>query len=229
MSTSGVTAWSLTARQIVAQAMVELGLLSSGAEPEAAEMDDCLVRLNGMLKSWQGEANLFRETEATVSVTGGSGVVTLPASVRDVASVRHVISGTNHRLLAPWNRSQYLSLPNKASAGSPTIYYLSRQRDAAELHIWPVPSTNVTLKIDYSRVADTVTDGAQTLDIPQEWHEAVILGLAARIAGMFGASRADPATVADVKQRAEMLYQQMLDRDRPDAYVFEPSSYCAYG
>lgn len=228
MTTSGITAWSLTARDIVTQAMIELGILASGGEPESAELSDCLLRLNGMLKSWQGKVNLFREGTGTISVPGGSGAGALPEGIRDISSVRHVVSANNYRQLVQWQRSQYLSLPNRATSGSPTVYYLSQQIGGDTLHIWPVPVNDITLHIDYTREADTITNPAQTLDIPSEWHETVILGLAARIAGMFGATRADPATVGDVKQRAEQLYQQMLDQDRPDSYVFESyaGDYC---
>lgn len=226
MTTSGETAWSLTARDICTRAMEELGVLSVGGTPKARELEACLVRLNGMLKSWQGKANLFRETTGEATIAAGVGTMTLPEGVRDVSSVRVVVSATQERQLWPWQRSQYLSLPNKAAVGAPTAYYLSRQRDTVELSVWPVPATDMDIRFDYSRIADTITNATETLDIPAEWHETVYLGLASRIAGMFGASRMDPANVADVKQRAEILYQQMLDQDRPDSYYFEAYGDC---
>jgi hypothetical protein len=229
MTTSGETAWELTARDFVKHAMQELGVLSSGEEPEASELADCIVRLNAMLKSWSTKANLFREATGEVTTVGGEASGALPPEIRDISGVRLVVSATQERLLYPWQRSQYLSLPNKDAVGAPTIYYVSQQAGGDVLHLWPVPAASVTLKIDYSRTAETVTNAGETLDILQEWHEAVYLGLAARIAGMFGATRIDPGTVADVKQRAEALYQQLLDSDRPDSYFFGPSEYCAYG
>lgn len=229
MTTSGETAWVVTARDIAKHAMHELGVLSLGEEPESAELEGCLVRLNAMLKSWSTKANLFREATGELTIPAGDASGTLPPEIRDISSVRVVVSATQERQLYPWARSQYLSLPNKAATGSPTAYYVSQQAGGDVLHVWPVSATELTLKIDYSRTAETVTNGAETLDIPQEWHEAVYLGLAARIAGMFGATRIDPGTVANVTARAEALYQQLLDSDRPDAYYFGPSEYCAYG
>jgi hypothetical protein len=220
MTTSGVTAWSLTARDIVKAALLELCVISSGEDPEASEMADCLVRLNGMLKSWQNTTNLFRETTANITTTAATASVTLAAGIRDVSSVRFVQSATVDRLLYPMTRTDYLSMPNKATAGSPTMYYLSRQRDAAVLYLWPVSATAATLRIDYARIAETVTDASETVDVPEEWQETVILGLAERCIGMFGAGRLDPQTAADVKQRASTLYNQMLDSDRPDSYRF---------
>lgn len=228
MPTSGETNWPLTAGEIVMQAMVELGVLPSGQEPEAGEMSDALVRLNAMLKSWSVRVNLFREESGTVTIAGGTGAATLEQSVRDLFSVRHVVSATYYRPLAQWNRDQFYSLPNGSAAGNPTIYYLSRGVDSTALHIWPVPAADITLHLNYSRAAETITSVDETLDIGQEWQETVILGLASRLASMFGATRLDPATVQRIDGRAAELYGVMLDSDRPDSYLFEPwDGYCA--
>ncbi len=222
MTTSGVTDWQVTAGDLIADAMVELGVLSSGETPEASELSDGMKRLNFMLKSWAGEANLFRETTGTVVITGGTGAGTLPQGVRDVSSVRHVVSATYERPLQQWNRSQYYMIPNRATVGNPSAYYLGSTVDGDEIRIWPVPAAAVTLHIDYSRGAEIVTDATETVDVPQEWYETVLYGLASRMANMFGAGRLDPSVVAMVTQRGEQLYGQMLDRDRPDSYFFEP-------
>ena len=226
MPTSGVTDWALTADDLIRQAMVELGVLNSGDDLEAIEEADAMVRLNAMLKSWGGEANLFRESTGTLVIAAGTGAGTLPSNVRDINSVRHVVSATSYRPLTEWNRDQYYILPNRATVGNPSLYYLSRTPTALEIRIWPVPAGAVTLHLDYSRSVETVTDGAETLDIPQEWQEAAILGLASRCASMFGATRLDPATVQRIDARAEYLYNQLLDRDRPDSYFFESWDAC---
>ena len=227
MPTSGVTSWSLTAGECIAQALVELGAIASGEAPDATEESDAMVRLNAMLKSWGGEANLFREATGTLVITGGTGAGTLPPGVRRINSVRHVVSATNYRPLLEWNRDQYYSIPNRAAVGNPTAYYTRLTPTGTEIHIWPVPAANVTLHLDYGRVPETVTDTEETLDIPEEWQEAVILGLASRCASMFGTTRLDPNTVARIDQRAAMLYERLLDRDRPGSYFFEPwSEYC---
>lgn len=229
MATSGVTNWPMTAGELIGQAMVELGVLSSGEDPEASELSDAMVRLNAMLKTWSRKANLWRDGTATLTVTGGSGGATLDQEVRDVNSVRQIISATNYRSLAAWTREQYYSFPNRFAAGNPTIYYLDRGLDSVAIKLWPVPVGDITLHIDYSRAAETVTQPGETVDISQEWQEAVILGLASRIAGMFGATRLDPTLVGDVKTRARDLEQELFDSDRPDSYTFEPwdDYYCA--
>lgn len=220
MSVSGVTDWPVTAGEIVTQAMYELGELSQGEDPSGEEMEDGLLRLNAMLRSWSGEGNLFREASGTLTLPAGTASGTLPADVRDVSSVRYV--GSFNRPLAQWNRSQFYSVPNRIQTGTPVAYYVSETISGRTITLWPVPSAGAKLELDYSRVAQTVTDPSETVDVPEEWQEALIMGLASRLASMFGTTETAPQKVARIDARAQALYQKLLDRDRPDTYIFEP-------
>lgn len=222
MATSGITDWPLTAEEIITQAMVELGAISSGETPTGEEMNDGQLRFNSMMKSWAGEGNLFRERTGTITIPAGTGAGTLPAGIRDVSSVRHVLSTTNYRQLAEWNRGEFYQLPNRIASGNPTAYYVHKTATGLAINIWPVPSTDQTLELDYSTAAETITDPSETVDVPQEWQEAMILGLASRCASMFGTVSTDPNIVARIDAKATALYRQLLDRDRPDSYYFEP-------
>ncbi len=223
MPTSGETAWLLTVRDLVKQAMLELGVIAPGEEPDASEMNDCIVRLNAMLKSWATIGGLsFLEGTTTVTVPAATASVALGLGIRSINSARVVESATNHRAMGAFNRSQYHSLPNKVAVGTPTVYYVSDAGETATLNVWPVPAAETTITLDYGRTIETVTDPSETIDIPQEWQEAVYLNLAARIASMFGTTRLDPSTVQDVMGRADRVYGRLLDADRPDSYFFEP-------
>lgn len=222
MTTSGVTSLSLTAREVVKRAMKELGALAIGEEPEAAELEDGILSLNMMLKTWGQQDNLFREESGTMTVPGGVAAAALPSGVRSIVGLWHIESATNERMLTGWNRMQYYSMPNRAAVGKPTIFYASTGRDQDDLYLWPVSATDVELRIIYNRSPEVVTDGDETLDVPEDWIEAVVLGLAARMAPMLGASDAAPQRVAQIEARAGAAYQMLLDLDRPDSYFFEP-------
>lgn len=212
MTTSGTTEWSLTARDIITAALQENAILPFGETPEAAETEACLLRLNAILKSWQ--IGLQLQAEATVTVPGGSASGTIAEDVETILSARLVQSATNQRTLARWERDEYLSLPNKASVGSPTIFYTAEQTDAATLYLWPVSATDITLKIDYLRKPETVTDINETVDLPQKYHEALYANLAVRCAGLFGVSPSQELTM-----RAERLRREAEDAERPAAYT----------
>jgi hypothetical protein len=99
---------------------------------------------------------------------------------------------------------------------------VSRTNSVLTINVWPVPADDIALEVDYSKVAETVTDPSETVDVPEEWTEAVILGLASRCASMFGTTRIDPATVQRIDSKAAQIYMRLLDRDRPNSYFFEP-------
>jgi len=222
MPTSGTYDWPLTAAQMIQEALVELGAYGNGETIDSTDEARALVRLNAMLHTWAVRGNLYRDGAGTVTITGGEGSGTLPQQVRQLNSVRYVASATNHRVLTEWNRDDYYTLPNRTQSGDPVAYYLKRDRDACEIYIWPVPAADIDLHLDFGAAPEAITASSQTVDIPQEWQEAVILGLAARCANMFGTTRIDPNTVRRLDAQAGQAYQLLLDSDRPDSYYFVP-------
>lgn len=215
MTTSGVVDWPLTARDIITTALQECAILPLGETPEADEASACLVRLNALLKSWQ--VGLQLQTEDDLAVTAGAAATALPDEVETILSVRLVQSATNQRSLARWERDDYFSLPNKASQGTPSVFYVDQHRDTATLYLWPVPSANSALKIDFLRKPETVTNLSQTVDLPQKYQEAFYAMLAVRCAGIFGV-QPGPELVA----RADTLRRQAEDAERPASYTMAP-------
>ena len=228
MTVSGVISGQMIVSEAIAAAMRELGVLAIGSNPTDEETAEGIRSLNWMLKSWAANGvNLWRETDGTVTFTAGTATMPLAPYCLDVLEARLVQSTTFERPLQRWENGQYLQIPNKANPGSPTAYSLTRTIDAISMTVWPVPFEDMDILYSYARVPDDVTDGAETLDIPQEWTETVYLGLAARMAQMLGATRIDPATAQIVAARFLDLETKMLDQDRPSS-VFMGSAYGRY-
>lgn len=216
MPVSGDATYSMTALDMVTNAMLKLGLLSSGEAPSGAELEDGITALNLMLKAWQVRGcDLWREDDRSVTIAANTTPTALSADIRQVYGARFV-SGTYERELGQWERSQYLSLPVKSATGDPSVFYVSRQRDASNLYVWPVPTTNSTLKIDCERIVDTVEAGTDELDIPQHAFSAVAWNLAAEIIPLFN-SAISPAAAAYVTQKAAQESALLMDDDRPES------------
>jgi hypothetical protein len=169
-----------------------------------------------MLKSWQTEGMLWKQETITQATVAATASVTLPSYVRGVNGVRYVESATYERQMQRFERDEYFRLPNKASAGRSTAYYVQRDSAGLTLFMWPVPAAVASLKIDIDRAMDTVTDGSETVDIPEELQETVYACLAVRCAGIFGVPVRDELAV-----RASKLERMMLDSYRPASYYFE--------
>lgn len=225
MTTSATIITTLTASQLIELAMKELGLLSSGEEPTGEEYDDALSAVNWMLKSWQSRGmTSWRDTNGSVVFPANTASMVLTPYCLDVVDARLVQTSTFERPLQRWERAQYRQLPNKAQPGWPTAYMISKTDGAITMSLWPVPNVSMTVLYGYARIIEDVTDGSQTIDVPQEWLELAYLGLAVRLAPLFGVTRLDPAAVQSVAQRAATLEQLLLDQDRP-ASVYMGSAY----
>lgn len=218
MTTSGITDWALTARDIIDAAAKHARILKEGEYLSAERAADSLVALNGLLKSWETRGyTLWRQNTAAVSITGGVNPTTLDSDVYDVEAVRFVTSATNERPLTVWDRDQYKILPNKAQTGNPSIYYIDRQRDTVNLNIWPVPADNCTVNVDYLRKIETVTDLTETVDIPQDWQETVYVLLGVRLCAMFGQE-----VPGELAARSQILQAEVDAQDRPASYFMGP-------
>lgn len=217
MTTSGITAFSNTARDFVTQALLENAIISIGEEPDADELNACLFRFNAMLKSWSGRGLTWKQETITQAGTAATATITLPAYVREVNGCRYIESATNERQMARWERDEYNSYPNKASAGTPTIYYVDRDTGAITLYVWPVPPATFSLKLDIDRVIETITDASETLDIPEEWADCVMANLAMRCCNLFGEQPSQ-----ELAERAQRLEREMFDAWRPASYFMGP-------
>lgn len=214
MPTSGTTAFSMTAGDIVAAAMEEIGT-GIAVTPTANEMTSCIRQLNGLLKSWQTQGLTWKQETISVTTTPATATIALPAYVREVNGGRYVLSATNERQMIRWERDEYNILPNKAAIGTSTCYYVDKGDTGITLYIWPVPSSAATLKLDIDRALDTVTADTETVDIPEELSEALWTNLALRCWTIFFVGNPPPE---ELVARAGFLYRQALDSYRPAIY-----------
>lgn len=219
-TTSENPTWFQTVGQLCESAAVELGAIGLGDSIEASEQAQMIIRLNSMLAKWSKDSGMWREALADITLAGNTPAVTLPVDVRDVRSIRHVVNPSYKRPLTYFNRDQYLQLPNRTQAGLPIAFYYAQQLEGDQLYVWPVPTAQVTLEMDYNRTFFFAEAPEQGLDVPREWHEALLYGLAARCANMFGVTRTDPAAIQRIDAQARSSYQEFLDADRPDSIIF---------
>lgn len=215
MTTSGVITSTMTAREVITDALTaRTAIFSPGETIDTDSLTTGMSMLNLMLKSWQTDCNIWRELSDTVSAT--TAQTTLDPRVMDVLEARLTISGYD-RPLTRWEWGEYINIPNKAVTGQPCAYVFRKARDAVSLYLWPVPSSAMTISYTAARVIEDVTSPEETLDVPQEWLEAVICNLAVRLWPAFNANNANPPAV--LVAMADKLYSQMRDLDRP-ASVF---------
>jgi len=206
-----------TARDLIADALMENGIIGTGEMPEAEEFDACIVRLNNMIKSWGVRGVTWKQDTISVSGLANDPIVILPGEVREVNGARYIDSAVNERAMTRWERDEYMILPNKAARGTPSIYYVEKTQAGVNLRVWQVPTADFTLSLDVDMLMSTITYGGDFVDIPDEWMETVMTNLALRCGGIF---QKEPSNY--LLSRAQQLETEMFDSWRPASYYLGP-------
>lgn len=226
MATSGDISGTMTARDLIRMAMILIGGPLENGEVTAEDGLTCVTLLNYMMKSWQAQGcNLWRLSDESVTIPADTKTVELDPRVLDVMEARYVGGPTYQRQLSRYEWGDYRSLPNKDAAGTPTIYSLNKQRTAIYLTLWPVNTEEQEIVFSGARVIDDVNNLDDEVDAPQEWMETVFTCLAERMLPFYGIDTLQPAIAQRVTSRAQALYQQMLDFDRPASTFMRPWNY----
>lgn len=107
------------------------------------------------------------------------------------------------------SHDEYFMINDKDQEGSPNVVYYDPQRDNGYLYVWPRPdSMKERLKITYYRTIEDFDAASDNPDFPVEWSDALVLGLAARVARTYGK---DDKLIRSLKLEAEQaLYAAML-------------------
>jgi hypothetical protein len=119
--------------------------------------------------------------------------------------------------LSRLNRDDYTNLPNKSFQSTrPLQYWFDRQVNQPIMRLWPVPNAATELyqivlwRQRYIMDVGTMT---QNLDIPQRWYDAIVAGLAAKLAQEIVEVSPDMIPVLDQKAAQSLNIAMMEERD----------------
>lgn len=116
--------------------------------------------------------------------------------------------------LGQLNRDSYVNQSNKVFPGRPSSYYFQRDLPQPIVNLWPAPfsaSEQAQLVLWRHRQIMDTENLQQEVEIPQRWLEAIIDGLAARVAAE--TPQVDPQIMAVREQKAAMSVQRAWDGD----------------
>ena len=119
--------------------------------------------------------------------------------------------------LARMNRDDYTSLPNKAFQNSrPLQFWFDRQVNNPVMHLWPVPNEAATvcqIVVWRQRYIMDVGTMTQDVEVPQRWLEAIVAGLAAKMALELVEVDVNLIPILDQKAASTLYIAQMEERD----------------
>ncbi len=188
--------------------------------------------INLELQTWSNRGiNLWEVIPWTVQLvagqatyTAGAGVTNIPSTCQSMLDVYYSIvngygSGINNdRIMVPIGRTQYAELPNKLTQGVPTVFWYQKL-EIPQITIWEVPLQGYpTVQLSgycLSRIQDASPTMGQTPDIPYRFNDALIAGIAARLALKFA-----PERYALLKGEAKEAWEEAADADREDVPMY---------
>lgn len=116
--------------------------------------------------------------------------------------------------LGQLNRDSYVNQSNKVFPGRPSNYYYQRDLPRPIVNLWPAPADYAEgaqlILWRHRQIMDT-ENLQQDVEVPQRWLQAIVDGLAAKVAGETPA--VDMNLIPMLEQKAQMSLQRAWDGD----------------
>lgn len=227
MSTSGTTTWSLQRDSLIAAALRKLAVLSGGASPEAYQITNAAEALNAMLKTFQTDGMpLWAMRSFTFTtivgqsqyVIGDGQALNTPMPLKVTQAWRNVSSNSSNVPMNIYTDYNYNVLPLATSSGTPVNLYYQPMNMSGNINLWPKPAdATTTITIRYQRPFEDINSATDNLDFPSYWTEAIIYGLAVRLAPEYGVPLQDRQLL---EKEAEFFHQQALSFGTEEGGLF---------
>lgn len=224
MATSGTTSFDLSIDDIVEEAYERCGIqTNSGYDLRKAR-----TSLNILFSEWGNRGiHLWKTELQTQALTAGTATYTTPSSTNDVleayiSTASSSGSSTTDQTLSKIDRSTYAALPNKGSQGTPSQYYVDRQKTPTiTLYLTPDASTYTFLKYYILKRIEDAGAYTNTSDLPFRFIPCMISGLA-----FYLSMKYTPVRTEALKLYYEDELKRALDEDGQRTSVFiSPANY----
>ena len=188
MTVSAVTNWELQRNEIIQAALRKCGVLAQGQTPSTEDYTNGTQALNALIQTLSTEGmQLWKRTTTDITPVDGTSSYTV-SNVWQLAQVLLVDSGGTVIELDQKSKYDLNRLPT--STGNPVAYAYTPALENGTLTVWPTPDSTTastkTIRVVYQKELFTFNVSTDTPDFPAYWTEALIYGLAHRLAPEYG-------------------------------------------
>ena len=222
MTTSSSTNFELDVAEYIEEAFERCGLEArTGYDLQTARRS-----MNIMLAEWANRGlNQWTIEQRKQTLTASDREYSLGTDIIDILSAVVRRSDTDFSMTRI-SRDTYLAIPNKATTGRTTQFFLDRQI-TPNLKIWPTPenSTDIIVYDALTRIQDADTQ-VNTMEIPFRFYPCLTAGLAYYIA-----MKKAPDRIQLLKSVYEEEFERAMgeDRDRSSFTVTPQLNYYKVG
>jgi hypothetical protein len=206
----------MLAGTVIEDAYRKIGVVAEDEPMRPDQATSGLRALNRFMRSVQNHMpDLWLVASEDVVLSTATAAYENLTCVREMTSARLVRSGVETPMTRI-TRQEYDDLPIKTTTGLPSMWYFDRQRCGGTLYVWPVlaAAAGEIVRVTYERTVRDAANVGATVDAPAEWEEAIIYGLADRLADD------NAKMLPKVTARAASELALVLARDREGSVYF---------
>lgn len=189
MTSSGTYAFSLNNGEAVISAFERCQVRLPSLRQE--HWRSARIEANLLFTDWSNRGvNLWKVEPISITLVDGTATYDVPARVVMILdaylTLNDGLTTQTDRYITPISRTDYASYAAKFTAGPPTTYWFDRQISPT-ITTWPVVDSSDYVLNYYAcvQVQDAALTGGQTPDIPYLWNDAMVAGLAHRLARIY--------------------------------------------
>ncbi|WP_347467525.1 hypothetical protein [Burkholderia stagnalis] len=186
----------ITAKDLIMQALKEIGVVAQGQPATDEDIADCLFRLNGMLGQWEKKrALVYRLRSIDWQADGSTSYKLGPGAEIDTPRPSKIASGyvrllggsmpVDYQLTVIVAREDYDRIAVKELRSMPSFVYLDTTNPAATLYLWPVPTSQYRVHVTAYEVLPRFDDAAEPIDLPDVYQEALFYNAVVRFSPMY--------------------------------------------
>lgn len=224
MTTSGTYDFSVSRDNLITGALRLCGVIAQGETPSASQISEGADALNYMVKALEAEGMpLWAITTTTITPVANQTSYTLnsPKLLKPIQAWNRDNNSLVDIPMRLISRQEYNVLGNKSTTGNPIQMYFQPNRDDTTVYLFPTPDSNTagnnTIYLVAQRPFQDFDSATDTPDFPQEWYEAVLYGLAQRLAGLYNI---DVETRKMIAAEAAQFKQTALSFGTEEASLF---------
>lgn len=229
MTTSGTISFEPTTLEFITWGYNILGVAQEGEALTALMYQNGLRAFNGLIQTLSAFPHLWTATEGLLSLVGDQpSYVVSPRALR-ILECRYRLTASGIDVpMTMFSRQEYFDQPNKTTSPSiPVNFYFDPKVATGTLYLWPCPSVTVasqyTVHYTYLKFIEIQDGSNQTIDIPQQWAEAVAFNLAKRLMTQYPVT--DPILAQFVLAQANEYWTRMTAWDNEPASLYmQPES-----
>ena len=220
-----------TAGDLITLALKTSGVNGVGQTPLAEDANDSLIYLSSMVAQWQRKRWLvYDDVDVAVVSTGAASYSIGPTSAFAVArpdrlqaAFARILPGVggkalDYPLAIITAREDYNEIALKSLVTLPAAVFYDSAWPTGTLYFWPVPPAGAyELHVTVPAALPVYANLTDPLNLPAEYVEALIWGLAARLAMAYGMA-VNPAHVGAYRAALNTIRQanaQIGDLDMP--------------